>query len=354
MVGRDPVQLNHGGSSEASRSSARARRFGPEHDFWAVTSFFNPIVWRSRLQNFRRFRAALEIPLLAVELAAPGEELLRPEDADRVLRVGGDRRLWQKERLLNLGIAALPAHVRFVAWLDCDIVFLRDGWSTQARAILEADGGLMQPFRVAHHASERTAAGDPGARCLSMGKQSFAWAWQQGVLVGEDPLSGLLTPTDDGRVPTVAEIERTRPAPGFAWAARRNDLERFPLYERNVLGGGDSILAYASIGRPDLYQMKRLSRPHAEHFLGWAAQAQRFWQGKVRPLDGDLMHLPHGRLADRDYLGRNQILIRHAYDPMVDVVAHPGEALRLAPHREALARELAAYFARRREDASTR
>ncbi len=323
----------------------------PTGDFWAVTSFFNPAGFRSRRRNFEQFRRALEIPLLVVELV-PGSSAgeLGSEDADVVLRVDGDPRIWQKERLLNLGIAALPSHARFVTWLDCDLVFLSPGWSARARALLAAHGGLVQPFRDVHHASVQASAGGAGARCLEMCRQGFAWAWQQGVLTGDDPLARLVTPSEDGAAPSPECIEQTRPEPGFAWAARREDLQRCPLYERNVIGGGDGLLAYAGVGRQDLIPKNWMSPAHTAHYVAWAKQVHRFWRAELHPLEGDLMHLPHGRLVDRDYVGRNRILIAHGYDPRIDVVAAPGEGLRWASHRESLAEELQAYFMRRRED----
>lgn len=37
-------------------------------DVWAITSFYNPIGYRRRRENFDHFRRRLNVPLVAVEL----------------------------------------------------------------------------------------------------------------------------------------------------------------------------------------------------------------------------------------------------------------------------------------------
>jgi len=58
--------------------------------------------------------------------------------------------MWQEERLLNLAIAAVPADVDRVAWLDCDIVFGRSDWWREALHLLD-DVVLLQLFSVCHN-----------------------------------------------------------------------------------------------------------------------------------------------------------------------------------------------------------
>ena len=53
-----------------------------------ITSYFNPAGYRRRLLNYRRFRAALQVPLAAVELSFDGCWELADDDADYLVRVG--------------------------------------------------------------------------------------------------------------------------------------------------------------------------------------------------------------------------------------------------------------------------
>lgn len=83
---------------------------------WAITSYFNPIRYRRRLANFKRFRENLRVPLVAVELAYGPEFELQKGDAEILIQLRGGAVLWQKERLLNLAMQALPDHCQKVAW----------------------------------------------------------------------------------------------------------------------------------------------------------------------------------------------------------------------------------------------
>ncbi len=114
---------------------------------WAVTSYYNPDGYKRRLENFRAFRRHLQAPLLAVELAKPGGRQLSEDDADIVLCLTGEDRIWQKERLINIGIGRLPAHVRYVAWIDCDLI--RDDAPTIAPA--SRDGGAVEAASILEH-----------------------------------------------------------------------------------------------------------------------------------------------------------------------------------------------------------
>src|SRR5688572_16303245 len=99
---------------------------------WAITTYFNPTGSRRRLANYRAFRASLAAPLLTVEWAPDGRFELADGDADMLVQLNGGNTMWQKERLLNVGIARLPASCHYVAWLDCDIVFDSDAWASEA------------------------------------------------------------------------------------------------------------------------------------------------------------------------------------------------------------------------------
>ena len=118
---------------------------------WVITSFYNPAKYETRRDNFRTFRKYLNSPLMVVELARPGEHHLTKDDGDIVLRLVGEDRIWQKERLLNIGLAELPGHVEYVAWIDCDVIFEDENWATKAKQKLARNGGLLQLFETSVH-----------------------------------------------------------------------------------------------------------------------------------------------------------------------------------------------------------
>ena len=95
--------------------------------FWGITVFFNPTGYKNKIENYRRFRESSKkqgLNLLCVELAFGGKNFeVSKEDADILVQLRGGDILWQKERLLNIGLERLPKDCDKIAWLDCDIIF---------------------------------------------------------------------------------------------------------------------------------------------------------------------------------------------------------------------------------------
>ena len=108
-------------------------------DLWAITCYFNPAGYRRRIANYRAFRRCLAVPLVTVEISFDGHFELERDDADVLVQVCGDSILWQKERLLNIGVKSVPGTCDNIAWLDCDVIFASDEW-------MERTSRLVIPF----------------------------------------------------------------------------------------------------------------------------------------------------------------------------------------------------------------
>ncbi len=117
----------------------------PRQDFWAITTYFNLTNGVQRRHNYHCFRRQMSVPLLTVEWNPDGHFQLTEGDADIMLQIGGGDLMWQKERLLNLAIRALPEHVKYVAWIDCDVLFADPDWADESKALL-ADKSVIQLF----------------------------------------------------------------------------------------------------------------------------------------------------------------------------------------------------------------
>ena len=96
-----------------------------------VVALFNPAGYLSRPANFAAFRERSQrqgLWLLAVELALEEAAfVLEPgRDCDALVRVRGSSRhvLWQKERLLQVGLELLPARCEHVVWPDGEVLFV--------------------------------------------------------------------------------------------------------------------------------------------------------------------------------------------------------------------------------------
>jgi len=104
---------------------------------WAITCFFNPAGYQRRLRNYRWFRERMAAPLITVELSFNGEFELGPRDADILVQLDQGDILFQKERLLNIALARVPADCTAIAWVDGDILFGSDDWPDRTLQALE-------------------------------------------------------------------------------------------------------------------------------------------------------------------------------------------------------------------------
>ena len=313
----------------------------------AVTTYFNPFRGRLRRRNYDVFRRELGLPLLTVEWSPEGRFELEETDADMLLQISGGDLLWQKERLLNIGMAqALATWPQAdLVFVDCDVVFADPGWSACVVEALDRFPAV-QCFDTVGYLPENTPLDGPLATLAQtpaeISMPSLASALEMGRRLYER----------QGGVP--AELNSGSPMalcgnPGMAIALRPGALPGFRFYERNLVGGGDLPLAAALAGRlEEVFAQRAHSPAHRDDLRDWARQC-------IPPGPGlgcapqRLLHLWHGRLEDRGYVKRYAILLAHGFDPARDLDPDPAGGLRLLPHAQALRLAVADYLASRND-----
>lgn len=309
-----------------------------EAPLWAITSYFNPSGFQSRLRNYRRFRQSLGVPLVTVELSHGHPFELEPGDADELVQVRGRDVLWQKERLLNLALQALPPSCTKVAWLDCDILFLDEDWPASTCAALERHR-LVQPFRFVYEATDDAPPADgvpsasraelTGLACRLLSQPSVTEALQQ---LGAAPV-GRMT------------------AWGFAWAARREVVAPHGFYDACIMGGADRAVFLAGLGAFErTIEAMRMNRAWAEHYLAWARPFHESVRSDFTFTEGSVLHLWHGALDHRQYRERHARLAEHDFDPARDLKINRNGCWEWNSDKPALHELVRRYFQDRRED----
>ncbi len=231
-----------------------------------VTPYFNPANYPKLVENFRAFLTLIgSVPLFPVEVSFG-----RPWISEGLQIRGGERNvLWQKERLINLGVAGLPAKYDRIAWFDSDIVLTDADW-----------------YQAIERALDKYPVVQVGDAIIVEGKQ---------------------------RKLAAAHAFAKWSKLGYAWAARREIL---PLYDAAVIGGGDMLCAYGWLGR----QVSALTPgpQWLKHYEIWARKAHSQVKGQIGHIPGTLVHLDHGSQPDRQYNERYHLLA--GLDPEVDLI----------------------------------
>ena len=310
---------------------------------WAITSYFNPQRYANRLENYRTFRARLGVPLVAVELAYGEAFELEGGDADILLQVRGGDILWQKERLLNLGLAALPAEVEKFAWLDCDGIFEQDDWAEQTSRLLD-EYAVVQPFSQVQDL-HRGLLPEPG----SNGERGAIAPSLASRLAAGLPLREVLT--TQFRQFHESGCKHRFLGVGNAWASRKSLVEQAGLYDGLIMGGGDSGIAIATCGDFELIRETALLRgAHLDHYLAWARSFHVAVGGSVGCASGMLYHLWHGDIPDRNYANRHRGFLDFEFDPTRDIALDADGCWKWNSDKPAMHQYVREYFFSRCEE----
>jgi hypothetical protein len=300
--------------------------------FCAVTSFFNPANYRSRLENYSVFRDALErngVTLYTVEGYLEGSSPTLPLH-ERTTSIELPCVLWHKERLLNLLIASLPRQYTKIAWLDCDVIFTNPCWHECASEFLESCA-VVQCFSEVlqlRPGKQQPRPGDPSIPGFAKGTADGATRGDSGISV-------------HGRS-------------GYAWAARREFLDKVGLLDTCILGGADHLMAHAFSGArwndPCILRESGGLYSRFIDFQRWFERARPFLDARCHYVPGLIQHLWHGTLTDRRWRARRRILTANDFNPAQDIGVAENGAWRWTTDKPVMHEAVRQYFYERRED----
>ena len=302
---------------------------------WAVTAYYNPARFKRRLKNYHVFRRHLTVPLVAVELSFDGTFDLAPDDAEILIQLHGGDIMWQKERLLNIGLRHLPPSCDKVAWLDCDVIFGTEDWMVRASLTLD-ELAIVHLFEERHDLPP-DAATEPRPTPNAT-PTAFSSVYKL--------VTGQAAPDEFRRMGAVRALRSTT---GLAWAGRRDVLDRHGLYDASIVGGGDKANICAALGRfDDVIAGHEMNAARVKHYLAWARPFAATVRGAVGYIPARIFHLWHGDLRDRQYT------VRHAwledFDPVADIALDRNGCWRWSSNKHDLHARTRCYFESRHED----
>lgn len=250
----------------------------------AITTLFNPS--QRRLKNYDLFRSSLPLPLITVELSYDGVFFI--EDSIKII---SKSILWHKEDLLNIGISECN-HNKLVC-LDCDLANLDERWVKDLETALDQHN-VVQPFSAVYNLDQD-------------GNVLFS---QRSIASSQDSFD-LLTQRKSGA-----------PTAGYTWAFRKDFIAKYGLYDRCIVGGGDTALACAVLGKYDTVMDLHFMNPQQrETYLNWATGINK--DASVGSVNKEIVHMWHGSFESRKSSERHKGLQPFAYDPNTDVTLTP-------------------------------
>ncbi len=295
----------------------------------AVTSYFNPLNYQSRKDNYILFKNQLQIPLLTIEWSPEGKFDLTEKDADFLIQLSSGDLMWQKERLLNIAFSEIPSHFEYIAWLDSDIIFLDQKWFKKSEILLQ-DNYIIQPFSEVFYLDKNTTKElsqnrdryvDTSQINCSGFKSRYSFVHQYknlGDKILEDDLNLRFHVKSSDKL-------FHQPAYGFAWVARKDFINQYKLYDRTILGGSDILLAYALVNGVKILREKYQSvgwgfYSNSESFTSWHEKISNVTNGKLSFAQGSILHLFHGDSQNRQYISRINGALKYKLNLDQDIV----------------------------------
>jgi hypothetical protein len=261
-----------------------------EDKLHVIAVISNPCNYKIRYklahQFFQRMEQEKDVILYIVELVYGNQEFaVTTKGNKRHLQLRGETPLWHKENMINLGIKyLLPSNWKAVAWVDADVEFDNPYWATYALRVLNNGKDFVQLFTNVFDM-------DIDEQILNI-FTGFGYQYSKNFKKGK----GL-----------------NYWHPGFAWACTRKAYEQIGgILDEGILGSGDNIMCHSFIKQAP----QRLKKGMTNEYMDFVKDKQDKFDGlNLGYIPGTIRHFYHGKKENRNYYGREDILIRHKYEP---------------------------------------
>lgn len=311
---------------------------------WVVGTYFNPPRFKAREKLAREFIERMEenplVNLFIVETAFGDREFHLTEKGNpRHLQLKTFDELWHKESTINLAVQRIPDDWEYVAWIDMDVQFVRHDWALEACHQLQHHM-VVQLFQTA------SLLGPNQEMVNEQTIKGFAYLYK----------IHQMKPTPAG-YPYSGGPGYAYPHPGFAWAMRREAWDHLGgLLETCILGAGDYHMAHALIGRAketlewNPQQRNGYHDNYRAMIMAWEAHAERYIRRDLGFVNGTILHHWHGAQKARKYNERWKTLVKHKFDPIMDLRRDSQGLYQLNPHKWGLRDAIREYASQRNED----
>ena len=288
----------------------------------------NPCLYAKRYILLKEFVKRFEeeepdVNLFIVEMTYRNQKfIITSKDNKNHLQLKTDVPIWHKENMINLGVKyLLPKNYKAFAWIDADIEFDSSSWVKDTLKILNGCKDVVQIF----------------SHCLDMDNEknnlnmfnSFGYSFNK------------------NKKYTTKGIDYWHP--GFAWAITRKAYEKLGgLYDKGVLGSGDSIMALSLIKKSKSMNNNNYHDDYNNSMLEYQKNASNLRLGYT---PGVIRHYYHGSKQNRQYTERWKILMNHKFSPITHLkYDDKGILIPTEEFSEEFKEDIMNYFRERKED----
>lgn len=276
------------------------KRYRTHSEAVIIACYYNPENNPYRILAFQKwYKSIKHLNHRIIELTIGDNAKRQLPNSEFILHQHADTLLWHKETLLNQIIKNLPSKYKYVFWLDTDVLFTNLNWLVDSVTILANTHTILQPFEYCVHLQKGQLAPTDidldaiksQAPLTPNEKHPRVWRSFGANHATTATYSCDVNYDKHGHV-------------GFAWGARRDVLDKCPLYDKALVGTGDHIMAHAAAGHFDHGCIRKAFMESRAEIHKWSCDFYRQTAGLVSFATGDLYHIWHGDLKDREYLKR--------------------------------------------------
>ena len=288
----------------------------------------NPCLYAKRYILLKEFVKRIEeeedhVNLFIVELVYGDQKFIITNKNNKShLQLKTEVPLWHKENMINLGVKyLLPKDYKAFAWIDADIEFESSTWALDTLKILNGYKDIVQLF----------------SHCIDMDQEknnlnvfnSFGYCF-------EKQKNYTTKGTDYWH-------------PGYAWAITRKAYEKLNgLYDKGILGSGDSIIAMSLINKCNSITNSNYHIDYNNSMLVYQNIASKLRLGYT---PGVIRHHYHGSKANRKYTERWKILMNYKFSPYSHITYDSiGIIIPTKSFSQEFKNEIYNYFKERKED----
>lgn len=288
----------------------------------------NPCLYAKRYILLKEFVKRFEeeednVRLFIVELIYKDQKFIITNKSNKNhLQIQTDTAIWHKENMINLGVKyLLPKKYKAFAWIDADIEFESNSWAMDTLKILNGSKDIVQIF----------------SHCIDMDQR------ENNLHI----FNGFGYSFSKNKKYTSRGLDYWHP--GYAWAMTRKAYERLGgLYDKGILGSGDSIMAMSLINKAHLLHNVNYNDDYNNSMMEYQKQACKLRLGYT---PGVIRHHYHGSKLNRQYTERWKILMKYYYSPLIHVTYDTdGILIPTQFFSEKFKDAIMTYFRERRED----